>query len=53
MWLLRYLDWPGPIRAYGDGPNDEELLRHFDGWKVQLEPASDPFQRTTEEVHRV
>ncbi|MBK8695781.1 MAG: radical SAM protein [Deltaproteobacteria bacterium] len=33
--LLRHLDWRGRVRAFGDGPYDEELLAYFDGTLIR------------------
>lgn len=31
QFALRHLDWNGRVRAFGDGPNDRELLAFYDG----------------------
>ncbi|MBP6831075.1 MAG: glycosyltransferase [Deltaproteobacteria bacterium] len=49
--LLRHLDWRGRVRAFGDGPYDEELLAYFDGTLIR--GASSPVhpRQATEIVH--
>lgn len=37
-WLLRYIDWHGQVRAFGDGPYDKELLMYFDGTWIESNP---------------
>jgi len=29
--LLRYINWSGQVRVFGDGPYDAELINYFDG----------------------
>jgi hypothetical protein len=31
LYLLRHTGWSGRVRAFGDGPHDDELLTWFDG----------------------
>jgi glycosyltransferase involved in cell wall biosynthesis len=33
-WLLCHIGWKGRVRAFGDGPYDEEFLTFFDGTKI-------------------
>lgn len=37
VWLLREIHWAGRVRAFGDGPHDEEMLAYFDGTLVGRE----------------
>jgi hypothetical protein len=39
--LLAHLGIQGRVRAFGDGPYDEELLAYYDGTRIH--PASGPF----------
>jgi hydroxymethylpyrimidine pyrophosphatase-like HAD family hydrolase len=39
--LLAYLGIEGRVRAFGDGPYDEELLAYYDGTRIH--PTSGPF----------
>lgn len=32
--LLNYINWPGQILAFGDGPYDSEFLTYFDGIRI-------------------
>jgi hydroxymethylpyrimidine pyrophosphatase-like HAD family hydrolase len=38
--LLRHIDWHGQVRAFGDGPYDNELLTYFDGTLITPSPAN-------------
>lgn len=38
--LMRYLDWSGNIRIFGDGPYDQELLTYFDGILITGSPTN-------------
>lgn len=42
--LLRYIDWQGQVRAFGDSSYDRELLTYFDGTWVAPVPLNQ-FQR--------
>jgi hypothetical protein len=39
--LLAHLGIEGRVRAFGDGPYDEELLAYYDGTRIH--PTSGPF----------
>lgn len=48
--LLRHLRWDGRVRAFGDGPHDEELLTWFDGTRVRETRDRAPWLRHAPEV---
>jgi glycosyltransferase involved in cell wall biosynthesis len=50
--LLRHLEWTGRVRAFGDGPADDELLRYFDGVRIG-QPCLTTAFRTAEEIAHV
>jgi glycosyltransferase involved in cell wall biosynthesis len=46
--LLAHLGFQGRIRAFGDGPYDEELLAYYDGTRIHPTPGSFTTRRALE-----
>jgi glycosyltransferase involved in cell wall biosynthesis len=49
--LLRHINWFGRVRAFGDGPYDEELLTYFDGVLI-TDFSADNKRQKTEVINR-
>lgn len=48
--LLRYIDWKGQVRVFGDGPYDQEMLTYFDGTLITENPCENGQKKEIENV---
>lgn len=49
--LLRHVGWCGRVRAFGDGPHDQEFLQYFDGTRISAGGAHPQLRQAAEIEH--
>ena len=49
--LLRHSRWHGRVRAFGDGPHDQEFLQYFDGTRISAGGTNPQLRQAAEIEH--